>query len=91
MKHGKIYPKKTLFLRIHVGEAKDQNKNTYELSTSANNASPIVCSKKTGKWFTLSWTDIMNLARDAGIDKADTKKKTKKPAKKQRTKNQEKT
>lgn len=71
MKHGKIHPKKTLFLRVDVGKATDENKNTYELSTNINDNSPIVCSEKTGKWFTLSWTDIMNLARDANIDKPD--------------------
>lgn len=82
MKHGKIHPKRTLFLRVHVGEAKDENKNTYELSINANDTSPLVCSKKTGKYFTLSWEDIMNLARDADIDKADTKKtKTRKDPK----------
>lgn len=74
MKHGKIHPKKTMFLRVEVGTATDKNKNTYVLSTNAKDNCPIVCCTKTGKWFTLSWKDIVNLARDAGIDKADTKK-----------------
>ena len=41
----------------------------YELTINMGNNTPIVSSSKTGKYFTLSWQDIINLAIDAGINK----------------------
>lgn len=69
MKHGKIHPKKTMFLRIEVGKATGINNLAYDLTLNAHNNTPIVESQKSGKWFTLSWTDIINLAVKAGINK----------------------
>lgn len=64
---GKVHPAKTMFLRVNAGTAKSDGV-TYELTTSLA-GSPIVNSSKTGKYFTLSWEDICNLAIEAGIDK----------------------
>jgi hypothetical protein len=67
---GKIHDAKSLFLRVAVGKAKDpQTKIEYELTTNAGNAAPMICSGKTGKYFLLSWQNIIDLAIKAGIDK----------------------
>lgn len=63
---GEILPPKSMILRQHIGEASCGDLK-YEMSTGMNGA-PIVHSKQTGKWFTLSWKDILELADKAGID-----------------------
>lgn len=69
MKIGTIHPKTKLFMRESVGNAQDDEKGiTYELNTNFGNGIPIVRSSKTGKHFTLSWEDIIDLAVKAGID-----------------------
>lgn len=65
---GKIYKSMSLFFRQHVGEAKRENSN-YELSMVINDQTPLVCSKQTGKYFSISWQEIIELAIEAGIDK----------------------
>lgn len=65
---GEIHNKDTLFLRIDCGHATDPERGTkYELSTLSG-GSPCVRNEKNGKWFTLSWHDILNMAQFAGID-----------------------
>jgi hypothetical protein len=69
-KIGEIHPPKTLFFRQSVGDAKDKETGLgYEMTVNMGQYTPIVKSEQTGKWFTLSWTDIINLAVEAGIDK----------------------
>lgn len=63
---GTILPPKTMLLRNSVGEASN-GKLSYEMSYAMNGA-PIVRSLTTDKWFTLSWSDILDLAVKAGID-----------------------
>ena len=63
---GKVYPAKSMFFRTHVGTA-DDGERKFEMATSMNGA-PILQSAKTGKWFLLSWEDIISLADKAGID-----------------------
>lgn len=65
---GTIKPKGTLILREQVGEAEAENGNSYELTTSVSSGQPIVRSQKTGKWFLLSWQEIIDLAVEAGVD-----------------------
>lgn len=67
---GKLYDGNTLFLRLDVGKAahKDTNETAYEFSVNVAGYHPIIRSAKTGKWFTLSWDDILKLAQEAGID-----------------------
>lgn len=64
---GKIHDKSVLFFRQHVGEATSDDIG-YEMSVNVGGLTPIVLSKKTGKWFTLGWEDIINLAVVAGIN-----------------------
>lgn len=66
MSIGKIHDSKTLMLRFHVGTAEASN-NKYDMAISNAN-SPIITSEQTGKYFTLSWDDILALAIEAGID-----------------------
>ena len=63
----KIHPPKTMFLRIDAGEA-ECGKLKYEMSNSAA-GQPIIRSHKTGKWFSLTWQDIIEMAIEKGIDK----------------------
>ena len=63
---GKVYPPRSMFLRVHCGEA-TAGKLKYEMATLIAGM-PIVESKQTGKWFTLSWQEIIDLAVKAGID-----------------------
>ena len=65
---GQIHPPRTMLLRIHSGEAQS-GKLKYEMSVTME-GSPIIESKQTGKWFTLSWQAIIEMAVKAGIDEA---------------------
>ena len=64
---GEIHPPESMFLRNVVGKG-NKGENHYEMDTDTGTGCPIVRSKQTGKWFTLSWTKIVNMAREAGID-----------------------
>lgn len=66
-KPGTIHPKKSMFLRVHIGEAKAEDGSVYEMSTGMDGA-PIIHSVKSGRWFSLSWQEIVNMAVEAEID-----------------------
>jgi hypothetical protein len=69
MSTGKIHDSKTMFLRMHVGEATDNETGIeYEMSTDLASGQPIIHSKKTGKWWSCGWQDLIELAVKAGID-----------------------
>ncbi len=75
---GTIHDPKALMLRVHCGEAESENDGVkYDLATSMA-GNPIVCSRKTGQWFSLSWSDIINLAISAGINEPTKKAKARK-------------
>jgi hypothetical protein len=57
-----------LFLRREIGTAKAGDGTEYELSL-ANMITPLIRSKKTGKWVTFSWPALIDAAIAAGIDK----------------------
>lgn len=65
---GKIYKPKTMFFREGVGSAKSGS-DEYEMSLNMGGSCPIICSKTTGKWWTIGWEDLIELAVEAGIDK----------------------
>lgn len=70
---GTIYDSKSLFLRESVGTAEDpETKIKYEMTTICQTRMPLICSGKTGKYFSLTWADILSLAIEAGIDKEGT-------------------
>ena len=64
---GKIHPKKTLFFRQNVGSAEADGRS-YEMSMNVGGSHPIIQSRQTEKWFTLSWQEIIDMAIEAGID-----------------------
>ena len=67
---GTIHDSKSMFLREIVGTAEDpETKIKYEMTTICTTRMPLIRSKKTGKYFSLSWTNILGLAIKAGIDK----------------------
>lgn len=66
-----------MFLRASVGDANDNEGNNYEMSTGVATGSPIVTNKTTGLTFTLSWEDIITLAKQAGIDKKESTNESK--------------
>lgn len=78
MKHGKILPKDTMLMRLHTGTATQGPAQSYDMSVNVGNNCPIVESKQTGKWFTLSWADIISMAQKAGIDTPDSQSTHKK-------------
>ena len=65
---GTIHPKKTLFFRRYIGEAKS-GKLKYEMAAKMCGSTPIIESKQTGKWYTVSWQELINMAVQAGVDK----------------------
>jgi hypothetical protein len=74
---GELKKPGTLLFREAAGDAKDQNGNEYELSTAVTSGTPIVRCLETGVWWIISWTQLLNLAKEAGIDKKWPKEKKK--------------
>lgn len=65
-----IHDKDTLFFRVDCGAAADdETGDVFELATGVGTGAPIVRCVRTGKWFTLSWDDILLMADKAGIAK----------------------
>lgn len=56
-----------MILRIDVGEAVADDGRVYELYTLGNQA-PLVKSKQTGRYFAITWQEIIDMAINAGID-----------------------
>jgi purine-nucleoside phosphorylase len=67
MDRGTMHPKETLIMRMGMGTA-SCGSQSYELSTGIA-GNPIIKSETTGKYFSLSWADLIEVARVAGIDK----------------------
>lgn len=64
-----IYPKDTLMFRESAGEATDAEGKTYEMTTVVADGSPLIRSGQTGKWYHLTWGQLIALAVRAGIDR----------------------
>ena len=66
--YGKLHKDSVPFLRLDVGRANlDESGLSFELSANMGDMAPIVRCEETGRTFTLSWQDIVNMAMDAGI------------------------
>ncbi len=66
---SKLHEKDDLILRSGIGNASDPKTGlVYEMTTTLGDISPLVKSMKTGRTFHLAWTDIIELAIEAGID-----------------------
>ena len=66
---GEILSKDALMLVRAVGSTSGDDAG-YDFSVGMSMC-PIVKSEATGKYFCLSWSDIINLAVSAGIDEPD--------------------
>jgi hypothetical protein len=64
---GKIHPPRTALIRVHVGDATDECGNKFQMSTLPAQGTPCIYSERTGKYYTLSWQDILDLAIESGI------------------------
>ena len=64
---GKVYPKGALFLSVVVGSA-GNGERSYELLTSGSSGVPMIESNQTGKTWSISWNELLDLAIAAGID-----------------------
>ncbi len=54
-------------MRICAGKCTAETGVEYELYNGANGV-PMVQNQKTKKWYSLSWREIVDMARDKGID-----------------------
>lgn len=77
-----IHPADKLFLRTMVSSAESTDGHKYELCVSVGSRLPIVRSLTSGKCFTISWTELIEMARAAGVDVVPEEK----PEKKKRSK-----
>ena len=84
---GTLHPKNTLFFRMEVGTASDEDGNKFILTSCVAKGSPIVTHEGTGQIFTLSWQDIISLAKEKGVHIAGTAKPKKKGDGDAKTKN----
>lgn len=64
---GEILNKDEIVPHISVNDVK-QDENEYKMCIGITH-SPLVKSKQTGKMFSLSWQEILDMAQRAGIDK----------------------
>ncbi len=68
MQLGKIIKKDSLVLRFAIGKAVDENTtNEYELTNDCNGR-PLVKSLKSGKSWTITWNELIQLAIENGVD-----------------------
>ena len=66
---GEVMPKETLILRHAVGDAKGGPDGAeYSLTANFANLQPIVESKQTGKFWTIGWAQLIELAIKAGVN-----------------------
>lgn len=66
---GKLHPPSTMFLRHEVGTATGSDDGReYEVFINVGDMCPIIRSKTSGRWFTLSWPELIAVAVGAGID-----------------------
>ncbi|MBI5817437.1 MAG: hypothetical protein HZA88_00455 [Verrucomicrobia bacterium] len=68
---GHLKTPSTLVFRQDCGIARDEDGIEYELSINILRKTPIVRSQKTGRWFFLSWKDIVRLAVNAGVNEEE--------------------
>lgn len=70
-KIGLIKGRQTLFFRADCGEAQEQGGDKYELSTNMGGGMPIVRNERTGKWWTITWKEMIDIAKKMGIDEEE--------------------
>lgn len=68
---GTLHDNTALFLRQDVGSAEVEGHGKFELTTNVGGSTPIIRCEATGKWWTITWKDLVGLAIDAGVAKPD--------------------
>ena len=68
---GTIDPAGTLILREVAAQIKFDDGREYDLTAWLPGLMPCVQSKQTGKFFHLSWPEIVEMAIAAGVDKEE--------------------
>lgn len=63
---GTLYKEGPIFGPRTVGSAKSEDGLEYELCISIT-GSPLIQNKETGKYWGISWDELINLAREAGL------------------------
>lgn len=71
---GKLHKKGAMILRLHVGTASDDSGNQFEMFNAAATGCPGIYCKNTGRYFTLGWPEILEMAEAAGITVAQEEK-----------------
>ena len=67
---GTIYSQEKMFVRVACGTASGHGGTKYDLDTTLD-GQPLIRSSKTGKTYSFSWNELLNMAVDAGIDEQD--------------------
>lgn len=68
-RRGSVFPQDSMFLRRDAGNAEHKDGHRYELAINCDGL-PLIRSVATGQWWALGWGDLIDLAREAGIDNA---------------------
>ena len=63
---GEILEKNVLIMRIHIGTATSEEGEVFTMSTNMD-GSPLIEHEKSGRKFSLSWQEIIDLALARGI------------------------
>lgn len=67
---GQIYGRNTLFMCFAAGEAKSEDGHEYDLSYTPG-GTPIVRSEQSGRSWTISWRELIDLAIKGGVDEPE--------------------
>lgn len=75
-KHGTLHTGKTMWLRQAIGTCKSGNGLEYDMDVNLGAYHPIIRSKKSGRWWTINWEQLVRMAIAAGIDEPESTQKT---------------
>lgn len=64
---GKVLPESSMFMRELIGNAEHEGKK-YDAYRIWGSSTPLIFSHETKQYFKLEWSEIIQLAIDAGID-----------------------
>ena len=62
-----IYPKKTLFLRLDVGSAANEQGGKFEMSVNAGDHTPII-RLPDGRWWSIGWQEMLAMAEEEATE-----------------------
>lgn len=69
---GELHGADALFMREQVGSAKDPTTGAeYELDVQFASKAPVIRSRASGRWWTISWPQLLALAIESGINQPE--------------------